>query len=597
MQGEKTRDISHSDMTNDEERATTYLKEGKLNQAKEIYQKLINIFPKEAKFRFNLSLVYYKQKKYHLALDKVIDGLKLAPEDQKALKFKHELEKKIHEKSLQNQPEKNVDMEKILSLPEKLNSSSEKINAQSLGIKNETPEIIQDDGSDSGSNEVAQNKEEEVKDVSPTTVSRLVSLREIFDNQTCDDGSEPPCQDDAYMLNSDVVVPKVPKQYKDPKENPQLVNFETYSDLENYKTSIEDIVEKYVEKKVETDQNLNIEIEEETEAFLVDQEDNTSILNTELRDFEGIYYLNDDFQGDSYQIRINPLDRFIVEENSNNSSLGQLITKHINYMNAYRELIRKNREGGMIKGIDIDYLNVEEQEIFMIYQGSYLGNSGDFQPYSTLNDILSKDNFKRDEIAAATPINIENYPNVQNHQGEDRVDDLGEISTVKPKPVPKPPEEVNLNKILEKIENLATNIPENMSYKEIQRNEAATKIKLMARKFYDNAQYHDAIKIYKRYLDVLPEDFEALFNLGFCYRELDKFEESANTFMKILEVYYDNAYAWYNLGIIYAIIGDGEKELYALQRARDFGYVVDFQRLSRLAASYTPKNPFGAFKG
>lgn len=118
------------------------------------------------------------------------------------------------------------------------------------------------------------------------------------------------------------------------------------------------------------------------------------------------------------------------------------------------------------------------------------------------------------------------------------------------------------------------------------------KIKRVALDLYNNTQYEQAINIYTTLLVYFPEDFEALFNLGFCHRELGNYKDAEETFKHIIELFYDNAYAWYNLSVIYGITTEGAMEAYCLQRAREFGYAVDINRLSRLMVSFTPKNPF-----
>jgi tetratricopeptide (TPR) repeat protein len=118
------------------------------------------------------------------------------------------------------------------------------------------------------------------------------------------------------------------------------------------------------------------------------------------------------------------------------------------------------------------------------------------------------------------------------------------------------------------------------------------KIKRVALDLYNNTQYEQAVLIYSAFTDYFPEDFEALFNLGFCHRELGNYRESETMFKRIVELFYDNAYAWYNLSVIYSLTTEGDKEAYCLQRAREFGYAVDVNRLSRLMVTYTPKNPF-----
>jgi tetratricopeptide (TPR) repeat protein len=123
---------------------------------------------------------------------------------------------------------------------------------------------------------------------------------------------------------------------------------------------------------------------------------------------------------------------------------------------------------------------------------------------------------------------------------------------------------------------------------------AAAKIKRVALDLYNNTQYEQAISIYSAFIGYFPEDYEALFNTGFCHRELGNYKESEVMFMRIIELFYDNAYAWYNLSMIYSITTEGDKEAYCLQRAREFGYAVDVNRLSRLMVTYAPKNPFDA---
>jgi tetratricopeptide (TPR) repeat protein len=121
---------------------------------------------------------------------------------------------------------------------------------------------------------------------------------------------------------------------------------------------------------------------------------------------------------------------------------------------------------------------------------------------------------------------------------------------------------------------------------------ATAKIKRAALSLYNNTQYEQAAMIYSSFVEYFPEDFEALFNLGFCHRELGNYKDAEGMFKRIIELFYDNAYAWYNLSMIYSITTEGDKEAYCLQRAREFGYAVDVNRLSRLMVTYTPKNPF-----
>jgi len=122
--------------------------------------------------------------------------------------------------------------------------------------------------------------------------------------------------------------------------------------------------------------------------------------------------------------------------------------------------------------------------------------------------------------------------------------------------------------------------------------EVVIKIKKIALALYESAQYEQSLLIYSTFLDYFTEDLEALFNIGFCEREIGNFYESEKTFKYIIELFYDNAYAWHNLALIYAITNEGDKEVYCLQKAGEFGYAADIQLLSHLSSSFTPKNPF-----
>ncbi len=110
---------------------------------------------------------------------------------------------------------------------------------------------------------------------------------------------------------------------------------------------------------------------------------------------------------------------------------------------------------------------------------------------------------------------------------------------------------------------------------------------------YNDGRYDDASKVFKAVREHVPEDLQVAFYIGFSYRESGSLEPAATTFKEIIEGFYDNAYAWFNLSVIYAQMGDSPSELYCLKKAQEFGYRVDIERLSRLAVTYLPNNPFG----
>jgi tetratricopeptide (TPR) repeat protein len=109
---------------------------------------------------------------------------------------------------------------------------------------------------------------------------------------------------------------------------------------------------------------------------------------------------------------------------------------------------------------------------------------------------------------------------------------------------------------------------------------------------YEHAHYEQALTIYTMFLRYFPDDLEVLFNSGFCLREMQNYAEAETTFKHIIDVFYDNAYAWYNLALIYALTNDEDKETYCLQKASEFGYHVNTSRLYSLNLTHVPKNPF-----
>jgi tetratricopeptide (TPR) repeat protein len=105
-------------------------------------------------------------------------------------------------------------------------------------------------------------------------------------------------------------------------------------------------------------------------------------------------------------------------------------------------------------------------------------------------------------------------------------------------------------------------------------------------------QYQPTVQACEKYLEHFPDDLEILFELGNIYLEKGNLGQSEITFKKILELYYDNAYAWHNLARVYEIKGLGQFEAFCLQKAKVFGYPVDEIRLARLMIKGIPVDPF-----
>jgi tetratricopeptide (TPR) repeat protein len=122
-----------------------------------------------------------------------------------------------------------------------------------------------------------------------------------------------------------------------------------------------------------------------------------------------------------------------------------------------------------------------------------------------------------------------------------------------------------------------------------------TYAKQAAHDAYVSKQYENAIKICNKFLGRFPDDLEILFTLGFSYHdstEQNHLELAEVAFKLILESYYENGYAWFNLAMIYQELSEYDKELFCLKRALSFGYPADNARIELLVADYKPVDPF-----
>ncbi len=85
--------------------------------------------------------------------------------------------------------------------------------------------------------------------------------------------------------------------------------------------------------------------------------------------------------------------------------------------------------------------------------------------------------------------------------------------------------------------------------------------------------YREALKYLKSAYKSNPENTSVLYEMGFCYNKLNKFDKSIAFYMKYLDLepYSDNV--WYNLGIIYNKNGDFAKSI----EAYDFALAINDQ--------------------
>lgn len=84
---------------------------------------------------------------------------------------------------------------------------------------------------------------------------------------------------------------------------------------------------------------------------------------------------------------------------------------------------------------------------------------------------------------------------------------------------------------------------------------------------YDAELYDEAIKLFKRGLEIKQDDPDILALLGLCYVCKDEFTEAVRLYKKALEIDSEDAITWDNLGIAYEYLKDLENARKAYQKA------------------------------
>ena len=408
--------------------------------------------------------------------------------------------------------------------------------------------------------------------------SRLINLRDLFKE------SKEKIMEACEAPASDTEQPSILHDIVDiePFDESRLITFKTLKELKGYKYSIQALVRKYLDKKAERESSsepassTNVEMEKplvlESSNEVVQATSQESIVSTDLVNIE----LDQEILGamidaldstDGYPLQIDYKARIeadILEKINTNetgmSSINDGILAQIIDMKSYAEDIRLNRN--IMKNKDVlvnDMLGNEIVPVLAeiesttcpsrVYPSGKALDSGTFDMEYEFERLEHGDQLNFTEAA--------------------------------------------LNEILRIIRRISEqSVDETGNEVDTHDKEILAKIKRTTHRLYENAQYEQALTIYGLIMSYFPEDFEVLFNTGFCYREMGNYPEGEAIFKRIIELFYDNAYAWYNLSLIYAFSNQGDKEAYCLEKAREFGYIIDINRLSRLNLAYTQKNPF-----
>ena len=99
---------------------------------------------------------------------------------------------------------------------------------------------------------------------------------------------------------------------------------------------------------------------------------------------------------------------------------------------------------------------------------------------------------------------------------------------------------------------------------------------MIAMEFLLNEDFKSAIPFFKKCLEYDDEDYQSLYNLIFCYENLDMIEESINELSSVLEKRPYSKIAWHQLGKIYI----KQKKFKESISAFDFAIISDDQFVS-----------------
>ncbi|MFX1411320.1 MAG: tetratricopeptide repeat protein [Promethearchaeota archaeon] len=106
-------------------------------------------------------------------------------------------------------------------------------------------------------------------------------------------------------------------------------------------------------------------------------------------------------------------------------------------------------------------------------------------------------------------------------------------------------------------------------------------------------EYKKAKEIFKRIIEIKPNNYRAHYNLGIAYFNLGKLEKAKKAYEVALKIKPEYKHCYYNMGLIYETIGDFEHALlqyekalkidpnftYALQARNDIRNLIDDLKL------------------
>ena len=79
--------------------------------------------------------------------------------------------------------------------------------------------------------------------------------------------------------------------------------------------------------------------------------------------------------------------------------------------------------------------------------------------------------------------------------------------------------------------------------------------------------HEQAIKIFEKMIEIEPENYRALYNLGITYFNLGKMEKALESYNKALKIKTDYKFCYYNIGYLYENAGEIERALEFYEKA------------------------------
>lgn len=85
--------------------------------------------------------------------------------------------------------------------------------------------------------------------------------------------------------------------------------------------------------------------------------------------------------------------------------------------------------------------------------------------------------------------------------------------------------------------------------------------------YYNNGEYDKAIEIFKKVVELYPNDDYNWYNLGVSYNKNEQYQEAINSFLKVVELNPNDDDSWYWLGISYGMNSQYDKAIETLLKA------------------------------